>query len=129
MEPPAFHWHEFHPLKFPVSNEFAIIDVVGLEVGVLRVGLADALGVASAVVDVEDAAVAVVVGDAVTAVVGAAVVVAGGVGVDAVGEAVVVPVAPLLATVKSQRRLELVPSNRVSTALMVCDPSTSCVVS
>jgi hypothetical protein len=129
MEPLASHWHEFHPLKFPASNASVMVDVIGLEVGVLRVGVADALGVASAVVDVEDAAVAVVVGVAVVAVVGAAVVVAGGVVVDDVGEAVVVAVAPLLATVKSQRRLELVPSDHVSTALMVCDPSASFVVS
>jgi hypothetical protein len=53
-------------LKSPVSNPFVIVDVIGLEV---RVGVADPLGVASAVVDVEDAAVAVVVGDAVVAVV------------------------------------------------------------
>jgi hypothetical protein len=115
------------------------IDVVGPEVAVLRLDVADALGFASAVVDVEDAAVAVVVGDAVVAVVvgdavvavvvAAGVVVAGGVLEDAVGEAVVVADAPLLATVKSQCRLELLPSNHVNTALMVCDPSTSCVVS
>jgi hypothetical protein len=116
-------------LKFPDSNEFVIADVIGLEVGVLRVDVADARGVASAVVDVADAAVAVVVGDAVVAVVGAEVVVADGVVVGAVGEAVVVAVGPLLATVKSQRRLELVPSDHVSTALMVCDPSASFVVS
>jgi hypothetical protein len=131
MIPPAFHWHKFHPLKLPVSNEFVIIDVVvRLEAEVvLRVGVADALGVASVVVDAEDAAVAVVVGDAVVAVVGAAMVVAGGVLVGAVGEAVVVGIALLLATVKSERRLELVPSNHVTTALMVCDPSASFVVS
>jgi hypothetical protein len=56
--------------------------------------------------------------------------VAGGVAVvDVVGEAVGVAVAPLLATVKYPRRLDLVPSERVSTTLRRCDPSASFVVS
>ena len=61
--------------------------------------------------------------------VGEAVVVAFGVVVDTVGDAVGVAVAPLLATSKVPRRLDVMPSDRVSTALMVCDPSASFVVS
>jgi hypothetical protein len=97
------------------------------------------------VVDVEGAALAVVAGLAVVVVVGAAVVVAcivvigavaevvivavGGAVVDVVGETVGVVVAPLLSTVKFPRRLDVVPSDRVNTALMVCDPSASFVAS
>ena len=50
-------------------------------------------------------------------------------GVDVVGEAVGVAVAPPLATVKFPRRLDVLPFDHVSTALMVCDPSASFVVS
>jgi hypothetical protein len=60
-------------------------------------------------------AVVVVVGD------GAVVIVAVGVVVDVV-------VTPL-ATVKFARRLEVVPSDHVSTTRMLCDPSASLVVS
>ena len=65
---------------------------------------------------------------------GGAVVVGGSVGV-LVGVAVWrrrrcwVCVAPLLETVKVPRRLEVAPSDHVMTALMVCDPSASFVVS
>jgi hypothetical protein len=64
---------------------------------------------------------------------GGAVVVGGSVGV-LVGVAVGVGdvlgvVAPLLETAKVPRRLEVVPSDHVMTALRVCDPSASFVVS
>ena len=52
--------------------------------------------------------------------------VAGGV---VVGSVVGVEVAPLLATLKSPRRLEVVPSAHVSTTRMLCEPSASLVVS
>jgi hypothetical protein len=68
----------------------------------------------AAVVGAADAAVFVAVGEAV---------------VDVVGVAVGVAVAPPLATVKFPRPLDLVPSDHVSTTLMVCDPSASSVVS
>ncbi|MET0166521.1 MAG: hypothetical protein ABW318_16145, partial [Vicinamibacterales bacterium] len=48
---------------------------------------------------------------------------------EAVGDAVGVVVTPLLATVKRPRRLEVVPSDHVNTALMVCGPLASFVVS
>jgi hypothetical protein len=59
---------------------------------------------------------------------GAVVVAVGGAVLVVVGVAVGVTVAPL-ATVKFDRRLEVVPSDHVSTNLMVCDPSTSFFVS
>jgi hypothetical protein len=46
-----------------------------------------------------------------------------------VGEGVVCGVVPLLMMVKSPRRLEVWPSDHFRTALMVCDPSGSFVVS
>ena len=46
-----------------------------------------------------------------------------------VGEGVVRGVVPLLMMVKSPRRLEVWPSDHFRTALMVCDPSGSFVVS
>jgi hypothetical protein len=91
------------------------------------VGWAVAVG-GAAVVVVE----AVVVGAALvvvgTVVVGAGAVVGAPVG-DIVGEAVGVGVAPVFATLKSARRLEVVPSDHVSTTLMLCDPLASSVVS
>jgi hypothetical protein len=54
--------------------------------------------------------------------------VAGSVVVSAVG-VVGGAVGPLLATVGSPRRLDVVPSDQVSTALMVCDPLARFVVS
>jgi hypothetical protein len=91
----------------------------------------------------------VVVGGAAVGVGGALVVVAVGAGLDAagsvvgvggaglVGEAVSEGVGevlggvgtPWLAIVKSARRREVVPSDQVSTTLMVCDPSASLPVS
>jgi hypothetical protein len=88
--------------------------VLGFDVGVCVVDGAVAGGVA--VVDVVGEAVGVAVADGVAV-------------VDVVGEAVGVAVAPLLATVKYPRRLDLVPSERVSTTLRRCDPSASFVVS
>jgi hypothetical protein len=89
------------------------------------IGWAIAVG-GAAVVVVE----AVVVGAALvvvgTVVVGAGVVV---VGAPVGGEAVGVGVAPVFATLKSARRLEVVPSDHVSTTLMLCDPLASSVVS
>jgi hypothetical protein len=46
-----------------------------------------------------------------------------------VGSVVGVEVAPMLATLKSPRRLEVVPSAHVSTTRMLCEPSASLVVS
>jgi hypothetical protein len=101
--------------------------------------------VGTAIVDVGDPIV-VVVGVVVVLVavgadvVGGAVVMAGGAGAVVVvvgaspalvvaGEVVGVVVMPLLSTLKSPRRLELVPFDHVSTTLMPCDPSASFVVS
>jgi hypothetical protein len=50
-------------------------------------------------------------------------------GGDVVAEAVGVAIPPLFATVKFPRRLDVVPSDHVSTTLMLCDPSASVVVS
>jgi hypothetical protein len=88
--------------------------VLGFDVGICVVDGAVADGVA--VVDVVGEAAGVAVADGVAV-------------VDVVGEAVGVAVAPLLATVKYPRRLDLVPSDRVSTTLRRCDPSASFVVS
>jgi DNA-binding transcriptional LysR family regulator len=74
----------------------------------------DGVGVADVVLDAVGEAVFVAVGEAV---------------VDAVIEGVGVAVAPRLATVRVPRRLVVVPSDQLSTALMVCDPSASFVVS
>jgi hypothetical protein len=63
-------------------------------------------------------------------VLGGALVVAGvGAVVVVVGAGAAVGVTPLLATVKFPRRLEVLPSDHVSTTLMLCDPSASFVVS
>jgi hypothetical protein len=72
----------------------------------------------------------VVAGAVVLGAVGEAVSVAGGeAGVDVVADVVGVAVAPMFATVKFPRRLDMVPSDHVSTTLMLCDPSASVVVS
>jgi hypothetical protein len=85
-----------------------------------------AVGVALVVVG----AAVVVGGTVVVGAVGEAVFVAvGDAGVEVVGEAVGVPVAPPLAIVNVPRRLDVLPFDHVSTALMVCDPSASFVVS
>jgi hypothetical protein len=95
-----------------------VLGCEGLVVGVCVVGVGMAVGVAAVVV----------VGAA--GVLGTVVVGAAGEPVSvAVGEALGVAVAPLLETVSFPRRLDLVPSDQVSTALMVCDPSASFVVS
>jgi hypothetical protein len=95
---------------------------VGVGVGDVVV---DVVGVGDVVVDV------VGVGDVVVDVVGVVVgaLVAGAVVVGGIGDAVVGVVPPLLATVKCPRRLEVWPSDHLSTAWMVCDPSASFVVS
>ena len=85
------------------AGRFVMVDVVGLGVEVLRVGVADPLGAASAVVEVEDAAVALVVGVAVAVAVGAAVVLTGTVVVGGVEEAVLVAVGEA-AFVRCRRR-------------------------
>jgi hypothetical protein len=107
----------------------AVVDAVGaVVVGAVVVG-ADVVGGAAVVV-----VGAEVVGGAVVVVGGAgAVVVVAGVGA-AVGAVVVgavlgVVVAPLLATLKFPRRLDVVPFDQVSTTRMVWDPSESFVVS
>jgi hypothetical protein len=95
----------------------AVLGCEGFDVGVCVVGAGMAVGVA----------VFVVVGAA-----GVGTVVVGAVGEAVsvgVGEAVGVAVAPPLATLTFPRRLDLLPSDQVSTALMVCDPSASFVVS
>jgi len=101
---------------------------VGLAVSV-GVGVGADVGVGVVGADVVGGAV-VVGGRTGAVVVASAVVVAVGAGavVVAVGAVVGVVVAPL-ATVKFARRLELVPSDHVSTALMRCDPSASFFVS
>ena len=90
------------------------------------VGVAVVVGV---VVVVVVGAAVVAAGPAVVGAAGAAVFVAVGEAVDVVGVAVGVAVVPPLATVKFPRPLDLVPSDHVSTTLMVCDPSASSVVS
>jgi hypothetical protein len=93
--------------------------VVGVEVtGGAVVGVA-VVGVGAA---------AVVAGTVVFGAVGEPVFVVGAV-VGVVGEALGDAVAPLLATVKFPRRLDVLPFDHVSTARMVCDPSASLVVS
>ena len=75
---------------------------------------------------------AAVVGGAVVTVgsgAGGAVVVGGSVGVSVGVGGVLGGVVTPLATVKFPRRLEVVPSDHVMTALMLCDPSASFVVS
>jgi hypothetical protein len=106
--------------------------VLGFDVGSCVVGAV--LGdVGSCVVgavlgDVGSCVVGAVLGEVGSCVVGAAG--ADGVAlVDVVGKAVGVAVAPLLATVKRPRRLEVLPSDHLSTARIVCDPSASFVVS
>ena len=96
----------------------AVIGCEGFDVGVCVLGVGMAVGVAAVVV----VGAAGVVGTVVVGGVGEAVFVA-------VEEAVGVAVAPLFATVSFARRLDLVPSDQVSTARMVCDPSASFVVS
>ena len=101
----------------------AALDCEGFEVGVCVVGGA-VVGVAVVIVG----AAAVVAGTVLLGTVGEPVVAVGavvGVGSEAVG----VAVAPLLATVKLARRLDVLPFVHVSTARMVCDPSASLVVS
>ena len=106
-----------------------------------RPGSDDPLDVGSTGDDVVGGAV-VLVGKAVAVVVGAEMLAAGavvGAGVEVVGagapvavvvgEAVGVAVTRPFATVKVPRRLEVVPCDHVSTALMLCDPSASFVVS
>ena len=102
----------------------AVLGCEGVEVGACVVG--DAVGVAVVVVG----AALVVGGTVVVGAVGEAVFVAvGDAAVEVVGEAVGVAVAPPLATVKFPRRLDVLPFDHLSTALMVCDPSASFVVS
>jgi len=79
-----------------------------------RVVVGAVVGAGAVVVACGAGALLVVVGD------GAVVIVAVGAVVDAVATA--------LATVKSARRLEVVPSDHVSTARMLCNPSASLVV-
>ena len=101
----------------------AVLDCEGFEVGVCVVGGA-VVGVAVVVVG----AAAVVAGTLLLGAVGDPVVAVGamvGVGSEAVG----IAVAPLLATVKFARRLDVLPFDHVSTAWMVCDPPASAVVS
>jgi hypothetical protein len=100
----------------------AVLGCEGLVVGVCVVGVGIAGGAVVGVAAVVVVGAAGVVGTVVVGAVGKAVFVA-------VGKAVGVAVGPLLATVSFPRRLDLVPSAQVSTALMVCDPSASCVVS
>lgn len=124
----------------PLGAGSAVVDAVGaVVVGAVVVG-ADVVGGAAVVVvgaEVVGGAVVVVggAGAVVVVVVGgaAAVVVVAGVGA-AVGAVVVgavlgVVVAPLLATLKFPRRLDVVPFDQVSTTRMVWDPSESFVVS
>jgi len=85
----------------------------GVGVVVVVVGAAGVVG-GTVVVGAVGDAVFVTVGDA---------------AVEVVGEAVGVAVAPPLATVKFPRRLDVLPSDHVSTARMVCDPLASFVVS
>jgi hypothetical protein len=103
--------------------------VKGVGAAVVVVGGAT-VGVGSlVVVDVAAGSVgeALSVGEAVSAGVGDAVSVGEALSAGA-GEAVGVG-APLLAIVKLARRREVVPSDQVSTTLMVCDPSASLLVS
>jgi hypothetical protein len=100
----------------------AVLGCEGFDVGVCGVGVGIAVGVVVGVAVVVVVGGARVVGTVVAGAVGEAVFVA-------VGEAVGVAVEPLLATVSFPRRLDLVPSDQVSTALMVCDPSASLVLS
>ena len=90
--------------------------------GVVAVDVGSAVAVVGAVV-VGVGAVVVVVG------VGAVVVGAGSAGGVAVGSTVGVGVAPVFATLKYVRPLEVVPSDHVSTTLMLCDPLDSSLVS
>jgi hypothetical protein len=103
----------------------ALVAVGGLVVGGLVVGglivEAGAVVVGAVVV-----AGAVLAGGAV---VGAGAVVVGAEVAVAVGAAVGVGVVPLLATLNFPRRLDLVPSDHVSTTRMRCDPSASFEVS
>jgi hypothetical protein len=102
----------------PLSNEALPQIFAGGELGHDPFGAGSVVAVGAAVVVGGAVVGGAVVGGAVVggAVVGGAVV-GGAVVVVGVGEGVVV-VAPLLATVKCARRLEVVPSDRVSTTLM-----------
>jgi hypothetical protein len=104
-----------------VAPGAAVAGAVGEAVFVV-VGEAGLVAVGEAVVGVVGEAGLVAVGEAVVGVVGEAV-------VGVVSGALGVAVAPPLATVKFLRRLDLEPSDHVSTTLMVCDPSASFLVS
>jgi hypothetical protein len=72
---------------------------------------------------------AVVVGAVVVGAVVVAALVAGAVVLVGVGDGLADGVTPLLAIVKRPRRLDVEPSDHVSTALMECEPSASLLVS
>ena len=105
-----------------------VLDCEGFEVGVCVVGVDVASGVVVGVAVLVVGAAAEVAGTVVFGAVGEPVLAVGGV-VGAVNEALGVAVAPLLATVKFARRLDVLPFDHVSTARMVCDPPASLVVS
>jgi hypothetical protein len=98
-----------------VGVRVGVAVAVGVTVGV-RVGVAVGVGVT--------VGVAVAVGDTDGLFVGGLVV-----ETDALGLLVGGVVVPSLSTVKSARRTEVPPYDHVSTAVMVCDPSASFVVS
>ena len=104
-----------------------VLGGVAVAVGADVVGGAVVVGGGAGAVVVGGGAGAVVVAAGAGAVV--VVVGAGAVVVVAVGAVVGVLVPPLLATVKSPRRLEVVPLAHLSTTRMRCDPSASLVVS
>jgi hypothetical protein len=113
----------------PFDTGGGVVDEVGSAVAVVA---AVVVGAGAVVVVVDVGAVVVGAGSVVGAVVVGSVVGVVVVGSEAgavvVGE-VVGTVPPSLATVKSPRRLDVVPSAHVSTTRMVCDPLASFVVS
>jgi hypothetical protein len=116
----------------PFGAGSVVVDVVGTRVAVV-VGAAVVVVGAEVVGGAVVVAGAEVVGGAVVVAAGAGAVVvvvgAGAVDVVFVGELVGVVVSLWLATVKSARRLDLLPFDQVSRTLMVCEPSASFVVS
>lgn len=109
----------------PLEAGNVVVEVVGLPVAVVG-------GALVAVGGLLVGAGAVVVGAVVVAgavLVGAGAVVVGADVAVVVGEAVGVGAVTLLATLKSPRRLDLLPSDHVSTTVIRCDPSFSFVVS
>jgi hypothetical protein len=121
--PQIFAGGELGHDPFGAGSVVGVVVVGAVVVGAVVVGAAEVVVGA----EVVGGGAEVVVGAEVVG--GALVVAGGGAVVVVVGAGAAVGVTPLLATVKFPRRLEVLPSDHVSTTLMLCDPSASFVVS